>query len=156
MESETTVTTKQAIYTHFSKQYFLGKQTQQARYGEGCMPPLLSFVDTCLTTTTFAWRSLTTGATCIIQPWTPRERSHSQCCCVAFPGARIVITTLSTSFSHAYACHVYITCMYVRVRTEIQSTDAILWPLPQYEYHVELFTVVVLYVLGQHMTPNWK
>ena len=51
----------------------------------------------------------------IIQPSRPRGRSHSQCCCVAFPGAVIVITTTSSSFSHACACHVYIhvrTCTY--------------------------------------------
>ena len=40
----------------------------------------------------------------IIQPSRPRGRSHSQCCCVAFPGAAvIVITTTSFSFSHACA-----------------------------------------------------
>ena len=34
------------------------------------------------------------GATCIIiQPSRPRGRSHSQCCCVASPGAVIAITT---------------------------------------------------------------
>ena len=75
----------------------------------------------CLLTTTFAWRSLTTRGTCIIQPSRPRGRSHSQCCCVAFSGAVIVLTTTSSSFSHACACHVYIhVCMYVRVPTEIQ------------------------------------
>ena len=70
----------------------------------------------CLFTTTFAWRSLTTGGTCITQPSRPRGRSHSQCCCVAFPGAVIAITTINTSssFSHACACHAYIhVCMYV-------------------------------------------
>ena len=51
----------------------------------------------------------------IIQPSRPRGRSHSQCYCVAFPGALIVITTTSFSFSHACACHVYVhvcTCSY--------------------------------------------
>ena len=69
----------------------------------------------CLLTTTFAWRSLTTTwGTRIIQPSRPRGRNHSQCCCVAFIGAVIVIATTSSSFSHACACHVYIhVCMYV-------------------------------------------
>ena len=44
----------------------------------------------------------------IIQPSRPRGRSHLQCCCVAFPGAVIAITTTSSSFSHACASHVYI------------------------------------------------
>ena len=51
----------------------------------------------------------------IIQPSRTRGRSHSQCCCEAFPGAVVVVTTTSSSFSHACACHVYIhicTCTY--------------------------------------------
>ena len=78
------------------------------------------FREYCLLTTTFEWSSLTTGGTCIIQPSRPRGRSHSQCCCVAFPGAVIVITTTFSSCSHACGCHVYThVCMYVRVPTEI-------------------------------------
>ena len=48
-------------------------------------------------------------------PSRPRGRSHSQCCCGAFPGAVVVITTTSPPrVSHASACHVYIhVCMYV-------------------------------------------
>ena len=63
--------------------------------------------------TTFAWRSLTTGGTCIIQPSRSQECSHSQCCCVAFSGAVMVTTTTHSSFSHACACHVYIHVVYV-------------------------------------------
>ena len=44
----------------------------------------------------------------------PGTQPLAICCCVAFPGAVIVLTTISSSFSHASACHVYIhVCMYV-------------------------------------------
>ena len=79
-----------------------------------CMPPLISSMDIVylVLITTFAWRSLSTGGTCIIQPSRSRGRSHSQFCCVAFPSTVIVITTTSSSFSHACACHVYIHVLY--------------------------------------------
>ena len=78
-----------------------GKRPQQRSQG----PQQQQSTPSCyLLTTTFEWRSLTTGGICIIQPSRPRGRTHSQCCCVAFPGAAvIVVTTTSSSFSHACA-----------------------------------------------------
>ena len=105
------------VPTH-DRLHLVGKRPQQRSQG----PQQQSKPSYRLLATTFEWRSLTTG-TCIIQPSRPRGRSHSQCCCVAFPGAVIVINTTSFSFSHACACHVY-SCIYVRVPTEIQYTNA--------------------------------
>ena len=92
--------------THISPRVFSGKKTPNNAI-RGRMHATTSFFrGCCLLTTTFAWRSLTTLEA--------RERSHSQCCCVAFPGAIIFIATTFSSFSHACACHVYIhVCMYV-------------------------------------------
>ena len=87
-ESGTPATTTHAIYTHFSKQYFRGKQTVKSAIRRGMHATTGFFREYCLPTSTFAWCSLTTGGICINQPWRPRGRSHSHCCCVAFPGAR--------------------------------------------------------------------
>ena len=80
----------------------------------------------CLHTTTFKWRNLTTGGTCIIQPLRRQGRSYSQCCCVAFSGGvrcnrnhsylflvLVIMRALVTSIS------MYV-CMYVCVPTKIQ------------------------------------
>ena len=97
---------------YFSKESSQGKKTPNNAI-PGRMHATTGFFHGYCLLTTFAWRSLTTGGTCKIQPSRPRRRSHPQCCCVAFSGAVIVITTTSSSFSHACACHVYIhVCMY--------------------------------------------
>ena len=100
---------------YISPKIFSGKQKTPNNAILGRMHATSGFFrGYCLLTTTFAWRSLTTGVTCLIQPSRPRGRSHSQCCCVTFFGAVIVISTTSSSFSHACACHIYIhVCMYV-------------------------------------------
>ena len=56
----------------------------------------------------------------IIPPSRPRGRSHSQCCCVTFSGAEIVITTTSSSFKPCMCALATSISMYVRVPTEIQ------------------------------------
>ena len=43
---------------------------------------------------------------------------------------------------------------YVRVPTEIQCTNAPLWSLPQ--YNGDFFTVILLFVSAQNITPIWK
>ena len=98
----------------FLQRAFSGKKAQNSAIRGRMHATTGFFRGYCLLTTTFAWRSLTTGGTCIIQPSRPRGCSHSQCCRVTFPGAVIVVTTISSSFSHACACHFYIhVCMYV-------------------------------------------
>ena len=106
-ESGTTASNNKARHPHtFLRRVLSGKKnTKQCDTGTNAchhwfLPWILS--------TYYACRSLTIGGYCIIQPSRPRGRSHSQCCCEAFPGAEIVITTTSSSFSHACACHVYI------------------------------------------------
>ena len=112
--TESGTTTKHAIHTHFSKESSRGKRTPNNAIRGRMYATTGFFRGYCLLITTFAWRRLTAEGTCIIQPSRPRGRSHSQCCCVAFPGAVIAITTTFSSFSHACACHVYIhVCLYV-------------------------------------------
>ena len=109
-QSATTRSTSSYVPTH-DRLHLTGKTPQQRSQGPQQQQITPSYS---LRTTTFEWRSLTTGGTCILRPSRPRGRSHSQCCCVAFPGAVIVITTTSSSFSHARACHVYIhVCIYM-------------------------------------------
>ena len=99
--------------THVSKETSRGTKTLNNAIRGRMHATTGFFRGYCLLTTTFERRRLATGGTCIVQPSRPRGRSHSQCCCVAFPGAVIVITTTPSSFSHACACHVYIhVCMY--------------------------------------------
>ena len=105
---------------HFSTDSSRGEKTPNNAIPRRTQATTGFFRGCCLRTTTFAWRSLTTGGTCITQPSRPRGRSHSQCCCVAFSGAVIVIATTSFSFSHACACYVYIHVC-VRVSTKIQQ-----------------------------------
>ena len=117
------------------------------------MPPLFFSVDTVYLTTTFAWLSLTTGGgACKIQSSTPRGRSCSQCSCVFFFGAVIVITTTSSSFSRAYACHVYIhVCIHLylpKFNKQKHYYD------PYRSYHGNYFTVILLFVLGKNMTQG--
>ena len=68
-------------FTHrlyFSKESSQGKETPNNAI-RGRMHATTGFFRArCLLCTTFAWRSLTAGATCKIQP--SRGRSHSQCC----------------------------------------------------------------------------
>ena len=75
------------VSTH-DRLHLTGKRPQQRSQGPQQQQSTPSYG---LLTTTFEWRSLTTGGTCIIQASRPRGRSHSQCCCVAFPGAVIVL-----------------------------------------------------------------
>ena len=99
-----------SVPTH-DRLHLTGKRPQQRSQGPQQQQSTPSYR---LLATTLEWGSLTTGGICIIQPSRPRGRSHSQCCCVAFHGAKIVITTTSSSFSDACACHVYIhVCMCV-------------------------------------------
>ena len=48
-----------------------------------------------------------------LPPSRPRGRSHSQCCCVAFSGAVIAITTTSSSFLSCVRLPRLYPCMYV-------------------------------------------
>ena len=94
---------------YFSKESSRGKKAPNNAMRERKHATTGFFRGHCLLTATFAWRSLSTGGSCLTQPSRPRGRSHSQCCCVAFSGAVIVITiTTSSSFSHVCACHFYI------------------------------------------------
>ena len=63
---------------HFSKESSRGKKTPKNAIPGRMHATTGFFRGYCLLTTTFAWRSLTTGETCIIQPSRPRGRSHSQ------------------------------------------------------------------------------
>ena len=122
------------VPTH-DRLYLTGKRPQQRSQGPQQQQSTPSY---CLLNTTFKWRSLTTGGTCIIQLSMPRGRCHSQSCYVALPGAVIKITSTSSSFSLAWARRVYIhvyTCTY---RNSINKCTMI---LPQ--YHGFLFTVVI-------------
>ena len=69
---------------YFSKESSRGKKTPNNGIPGRMHATTGFFLGYCLPTTTFAWRSLTTGGTCITQPSRPRGRSHSQCCCVVF------------------------------------------------------------------------
>ena len=133
-ESGTTATTKHAIHTDFSKASSRGKKkpNNAIRWQMHATAGFLRGY--CLLTTTFAWRSLTTGGTCIIQPSRSRGRSHWQCWCVAFPGAVVVISTTPSSFGYACSCHVCIhvlctcTCRYPRNKC---TSTMILTALPR-------------------------
>ena len=129
--------------------HLTGKQPQKRSQGPQQQQSKPSY---CLLTTAFEWRSLTTGGTCIIQPSRPRERSHSQCCWLAFPGAVIVSTTTSSSFKQACDCHVFIhVCMYVylpkfNTRSTAMTPTAVPWD----------FLPVILFISAQNMTQMWK
>ena len=138
------------VPTH-DRLHLTGKRSQQRSQGPQQQQSTPSY---CLLTTTFEWRSLTTGETCIAQTSRPRGRSHSQCCCVAIPGAVIVITTTSSSFSHACACHVYI---YVCTRTYRNSINKCTTTMIPTAVPWFFFTVIILlFVLGQNIAPISK
>ena len=151
--------------------HLTGKRSQQRSQGPQQQQSTPSY---CLLTTTFVWRSLTTGGACTIQPSRPRGRSHSQCCCVAFPGAVIVITTTSSSCSHACACHAYIhvcTCTYrnsINKCTTLIPT-AVPWGLfysnfiicfgAKYDANLDVMPCQVYFInLSIHQDPknNWR
>ena len=141
VEYEATQTSLPVTYQHTAAcAHLTGKRSQQRSQGPQRQQSTPSY---CLLTTTFVWRSLTTGGTCIIQPSRPRGSSHSQCCCVAFPGAVIVITITSSSFSHACACNVYIhvcTCTY---RNSINKCSTMIPTAVPWAF---LFKVILLFV----------
>ena len=146
--------------------HLTGKRPQKRSQGPQKQQSTPSY---CLLTTTFECRRLTTGGTCLIQPSRPRGRSYSQCCCVNFPGAVVVITTTSSSLSHACACHVYIhRCMYVylpKFRNKCTSTvipTAVpsglfhsfitIWLRTKYDANLEIVSYQVLFYQSLHIS----
>ena len=141
--------------THIPPKSLLGeKKHQTVRYGDECMPPLVSSVDTVyLLPLRVAQLNNRRNLNNITSR--PRGRRYSQCCRVAFLGAVIVITTTSSSFSHACCCHTYLsmsvcTCIYrskINKCTTTMIPTAVPWGF---------FSFTLLFVLGQNMTPIWK
>ena len=131
--------------------HLTGKRPQQRSQGPRQQQSTPSY---CLLTTTFEWRSVTSGGTCIVQPSRPRGRSHSHCCCVAFTGAVIVVTTTSSAFGHACAYHVHIhVCMYLCLPNFNKQINKCTSTMIHTAVPCFGFTaIVLLFVLGQNMT----
>ena len=152
------------------------------RYWDGCMPPLVSSVDTVyllplrvaqlnnrrnLYNTTleapgtqplamllggFFWRSNRNHFYLFLV-----LSCHSQCCWVAFSGAVIVITSTSSSFCRAYAYHVCLYSMYVCMHVYLPKFNKQMHYYDPYRSTMGFsYSNILVFALGQNIMTIWK